>query len=162
MPDHFLCARGPNGKFFSVSWRAARGVAGSSRRTDSLLCIGLVRLVALPAGIDLGREFAAANQFLQVADDGSARDLELPRERGNVRALFPGGELLPDLSLSAEPVGRTAEQILHVHAPGALESLELADDLGLTALGEGDFDGALQFDQIDRFGNAIMGPSRPL
>src|SRR5437870_2493711 len=107
----------------------------------SHLRAGFLIVVTLPAWIDFGREFAAANQLLQVPYDRAPGHLELARQRGDVRALVPGCEPLADLGLTAEAVGGSAQQFLHVHALGALERFKLPDHFGLAAFGERGFDG---------------------
>ena len=100
------------------------------------------RRFLFPLGIDLGFELAAADQFLQVADDGAAGHAELAGEGGDVGALAGLADDLQDAVLAAEAVGRAAEEIEGVNAVGAFEGLELADGLVLAAFLEGGLDGA--------------------
>src|SRR5436189_3735240 len=122
----------------------------------------LLLVAVLPFGIDFGGKFSAANQLLQVSDDGAPGDFELAGQRGNVRALVGRREHLADLSLPAQAIGRATEQFLDIHALGAFQRLELSDNLRFATFLEGGLDRASQFVQIERFGDAVVGAARSL
>src|SRR6266496_3370839 len=58
--------------------------------------LSFLLIAVLPFGIDFGGQFSAANQLLQVPDDGAPGDFELAGQSGNVRALVGGGQHLAD------------------------------------------------------------------
>src|SRR5437762_3104710 len=100
-----------------------------SRSSIGRFVLSLLLVAALPFGIDFGGKFSAANQLLQVADDGAPGDFELAGQRGNVRPLVGRRQHLADLRLPAQAIGRATEQFLDIHALGAFQRLELSDDL---------------------------------
>ena len=55
--------------------------------SEKLVRVGIGNGV-FPFGIDFRFEFVAADEFLEVADDSAPGDTELPRQSGNVGALF--------------------------------------------------------------------------
>jgi hypothetical protein len=56
---------------------------------DFAAFFSVLRRRVFPFGIDFGFELAAADEFLEVADDGAAGDPEFAGQRRNVRALTP-------------------------------------------------------------------------
>src|ERR1039457_7123901 len=111
----------------------------------------------LPLRIDFGFEEAAANQFLEVADDGAAGHAKLAGEGGDVGTFTGFADDVPDAVLPAESVGRAAEQVEGVDAMRTFERLELADGLTLAAFFEGRLDGAFEGADVHRLRKAIMG-----
>jgi len=109
-----------------------------------------------PLGIDFGFELAAADEFLEVADDGATGDFEFAGESGDVGALAGLADDVQDPILAAEAVSGTAEEIEGVNAVGAFEGFELADGLMLAAFLEGYLDGAFESANVQRFGETVM------
>jgi len=115
-----------------------------------------------PIRIDFRFELPAADEFLEVADDGASGDAELTGKGGDIGAVFGLAEAFADSVLSAEAVGGAAEEFLGVDAMGAFEGFELSDGFGLPAFFEGDFDGFFQGVDVDGFGQAEVSASRAL
>ena len=115
-----------------------------------------------PVRIHFGFELAAADEFLEVADDGAAGDAEFAGEGGDVGPLAGLADDLPDPVLPAEAVGRAAEQVEGVNAVGAFEGFELPDGFMLAAFLEGGLDGAFERADVQRLGEAVVGAARPL
>ena len=64
--------------------------------------------------------------------------------------------------LAVEPVGRAAEQFLHIDTARAFQGFKLPHHFSLAALLQSNFHSVLEFVDVHRFGKAIMGATRPL
>src|SRR5437763_685253 len=63
-----------------------------------------------PLRENLRLQFAAANELLQIANDGATRDAKFAGQRGNIRARFCIGDATADFRLAAQSIGRAAEK----------------------------------------------------
>lgn len=128
--------------------------------------IGLFGIVVVaglfPFGEDFRLEFASANEFLEVADDGAAGDAELTGEGGDVGACFAVGDAAAYFGLAAEAICAAAEEEFGVNAFGSFESFEAFEDFGFAAFFEGSLDGFLEFAEVDRFVDGVVGAARTL
>src|SRR5207248_1630573 len=109
-----------------------------------------------------GFELAAADEFLEIANNGAARDVELPGQRRDVGALTRFSERFANAILTTQPIGGPAEEIESVNAPGAFERLKLAHGFLFAALFQGSRDSAFKRVNIHRFGQAVVGAARTL
>jgi len=116
----------------------------------------------LPFGEDLGGDFAAADEFLEVADDGAAGDAELAGEGGDVGAVFGVGDEAADFGLAAEAVGGAAEEEFGVDALGAFEGFKAAEDFGFAAFFEGGGDGFAEEFEVDGLVDDVVGAAGAL
>src|SRR4051812_250371 len=91
-----------------------------------------------PFRIDLGLELAAADEFLQIANDGPSRDTELPGKGGDVRTVLGFLHEFANPVLSAETIGGAAEQFLRIDAAGAFKGFKLFHDFLFAAFLERD------------------------
>ena len=123
-----------------------------------------LRFVAgiFPFGIDGRGKLVAADEFLEVANDGAAGDVELPGEDGNVGAMRRWPEEFAETGLTAKSIGGAAEKFLGIDAFRAFKSLELAEGFAFAAFSKGNFDGFCEFVDVERFRKAIVRAARPL
>src|SRR6185436_4171101 len=74
-----------------------------------------------PLRENFGLQFAAADEFLQIANDGAAGDAKFAGERGNVRARFGISDAAANFDLATEAIGGAAEKKFGVDAFAAFE-----------------------------------------
>src|SRR5215467_2755514 len=121
----------------------------------SLLVVGL-----FPLGINFGLKLTAPDQFLEIANNGATGNIELASEGRDVGAIVGFADQLTNAALTCQAIRGAAEEIESINSMRALQGLELADGLALATLSEGSFDNTFKSVDIDRFGEAIMGPAR--
>ena len=73
---------------------------------------------------NFGLQFAAADEFLQIANDGAARDAKFAGKRGDIRARFGIGDAAANFGLAAETIGGAAEKKFGVDAFAAFQRFE--------------------------------------
>ena len=122
---------------FGTRQRDSAGYAAYSRRHRPATLPLRFTAGILPFGVDGRRQLAAADEFLQVANNRAPGDFEFAGEGGDDRPFGRFPEPGQKFVLPSQAVGRSAQQFGRVNPPGPFERFKLADDLRAARPGNG-------------------------